>query len=195
MTYIDLTMTLSERIAVWPGDVPPSIGLHTTVAEHGYRTMRLTLGSHNGTHIDSPAHLIEGAKSLDQYDVSRFFARCHVLDEAGDGAVTDDRVSEIPDGCDGLLCVGERSYLTADAARLLLDRGIRLFGFAGGSCDESGSTTFPVHRLLMERDALIIENLVNLSVLAGRVVDLVALPLLIEGSDGSPARVVAMIDD
>lgn len=195
-TYIDLTMMLNEETAVWPGDVSPSVEVHTSVGEHGYQTMRLTLGSHSGTHIDAPAHLIDGAKSVDQYDISRFFARCYVLGpEREGGAVTTALVACLPTGCDGILFAGQGTFLSLDAARFLVDRGVRLYGFASGSCDEPTSTDFLVHRLLMGHDALIIENLANLDPLVGRVVDLVALPLLVEGSDGAPARVIAQISD
>ena len=195
MTYIDLTMKLTEQIPVWSGDVVPSFTLHSTIGGEGCQTMRLLLGSHSGTHIDSPAHLIEGGKSLDHYDVSRFFARCAVLAPDGGGPLPASMAAAVPSGCDGILLAGTTTSLEIDAARLLLDRGVRLFGFAGDSCDEPESTTFPVHRLLMGCDALIIENLANLDSLVGRVVDLVALPLFIEGSDGAPARVIARLSD
>ena len=195
MTYIDLTMKLTEQIPVWSGDVVPSFTLHSTIEGEGCQTMRLLLGSHSGTHIDSPAHLIEGGKSLDHYDVSRFFARCAVLAPDGGGPLPASMAAVVPSGCDGILLAGTTTSLEIDAARLLLDRGVRLFGFAGDSCDEPESTTFPVHRLLMGCDALIIENLANLDSLVGRVVDLVALPLFIEGSDGAPARVIARLSD
>lgn len=195
MTYIDLTMKLTEQIPVWSGDVVPSFAIHTTIEKEGYQTTRLVLGSHSGTHIDSPAHLIEGGKSLDQYSASRFFARCAVLAPEGGGPLPASMVEEVPPGCDGILCAGESACLELDAARRLISRGVRLFGFAGGSCDEIESTTFPVHRLLMGCDALIIENLANLDPLVGRVVDLVALPLFVEGSDGAPARVIARLSN
>jgi kynurenine formamidase len=33
---------------------------------HGFREKRLTLYSHTGTHIDAPAHMLPGGKTLDQ---------------------------------------------------------------------------------------------------------------------------------
>jgi len=195
MKYIDLTMGLSDRMEVWPGDAEVSIRVHTTVREHGHRTMRLVMGTHNGTHIDSPAHLIEGAKSLDQFSIERFFTRAYVVDGGRRGKITAGAVRDLPPGCTGILFSGADTYLDEEAARLLLARGIRLFGFESASCDDLASHGLPVHHILMESDALIIERLVNLDALVGREVDLVALPLLVEESDGCPARVVAMIDD
>lgn len=195
MRYVDLTMGLSDHMEVWSGDPEVSLSVHTTIEEHGCRTMRIAMGTHNGTHIDSPAHLIPGGKSLDQVAVERFFARSYVLDTAGCALVTSKMVSDLPPGCTGILFCGADSYLDEGAARLLLDQGYRLFGFEAASCDEMGSSTLPVHHILLEGDALIIECLVNLEPLSGRIVELVALPLLVDGSDGAPSRVVALLDD
>lgn len=195
MKYIDLTLGLADHMDVWPGDPEVSLVVHTTVAEHGHRTMRLSMGTHNGTHIDSPAHLIEGGRSLDQIEVGRFFARTYVLDTEGCMIVTADMVEDLRPGCTGILFSGRESYLSEEAAHLLIARGVRLFGFSSPSCDAMTSRTLPVHHILLEHDALIIERLVHLEELVGRTVDLVALPLLVDGSDGCPARVVAIIDD
>ncbi len=195
MKYVDLTMGLSDHMEVWSGDPEVLLSVHTTIEEHGHRTMSIAMGTHNGTHIDSPAHLIRGGKSLDQYEVGRFFARSYVLDTAGRTIVTSEMVSDLPAGCTGILFSGKDSYLDEAAARRLLGQGFRLFGFASASCDVMTSGTLPVHHILLEGDALIIERLVNLEPLAGSIVSLVALPLLVDGSDGCPARVVAVIDD
>lgn len=195
MKYIDLTMGLYDGMEVWSGDPQVSLAVHTTIAQHGHRTMHISMGTHNGTHIDSPAHLIEGGKSLDQYAAERFFARSYVLDTARCAVVTAAMVRDLPISCTGILFSGEETVLDEEAARWLVSQGFRLFGFAAASCDDMTSGGLPVHHILLGHDALIIERLVNLEPLAGKIVDLVALPLLVEGSDGAPARVVAMIDD
>ena len=50
---------------------------------------------------------------------------------------------------------------------------------------------WPVHRLLLGHGILIAEQLANLGPLAGQRVEFLFGPLPIEGSDGSPARVLA----
>ena len=116
MRYVDLTMGLSDHMEVWSGDPEVSLSVHTTIEEHGCRTMRIAMGTHNGTHIDSPAHLIPGGKSLDQVAVERFFARSYVLDTAGCALITREMVSDLPPGCTGILFCGADSYL--DEGRL-----------------------------------------------------------------------------
>ena len=49
---------------------------------------------------------------------------------------------------------------------------------------------FPIHKILLRNDILIIENLTNLHLLAGQQFKIYALPLNLE-IDGSPARVIA----
>jgi kynurenine formamidase len=53
---------------------------------------------------------------------------------------------------------------------------------------------FPIHKLLLSHDVLIIENLTNVSVLEGKEFKITALPLKLD-IDGSPARVIAEIEE
>jgi len=80
--------------------------------------------------------------------------------------------------------------LTEEATTLLLERGVRLFGFDSSSCDSMTSESLPIHHLIFSSDGLILENLNNLGRVVGRTVSLVALPLLLNDSDGAPTRVV-----
>ncbi len=195
MRYYDLTAALPSEAVVWHGDVVPSARVHNTIDEDGYQTMALVLGTHSGTHIDSPAHLIKGGKSLDRYTLDRFFERCYVLDTTAIDAIEVQHLPSLSADVNGILFSGPTSHLSEQAARHLIGCGVRLFGFSSPSCDAVESRTLPVHRLLFENDALIIEGLARVQQLVGRTVQLVALPLLIDNSDGSPARIIAVIDD
>ena len=50
-----------------------------------------------------------------------------------------------------------------------------------------------VHRRLLSNDVLILENLDDMSPIAGRVVTLYAFPMRLRGSEVTPARVVARL--
>ena len=41
---------------------------------------KIPLYSHTGTHVDAPAHLIKGAKTLDQLSIEHFYGKAYVLD-------------------------------------------------------------------------------------------------------------------
>ena len=189
----DLSLCLESGHARYPGD-PDTIlePLHTIEGE-GWNLTRLSLGSHTGTHMDSPAHLLKGGKTLDSYPLSRFFATAYVLDCRGMHTVRGQDIPPLDNACDAILFLTEETaHLSLEAAQTLLDRGIRLFGFDAPNCDVDGDLSFPVHHALFKRDALILENLTNLDLIVSRMVDLICLPLFFRDADGSPTRVVAI---
>lgn len=95
-------------------------------------------------------------------------------------------------------------HISEGAAHWLLDRSPSAVGFdfpqdralntTGTHEDLVGGISlegFTTHRLLLSRGILNIEYLVNLHRIARQRFYVFALPLLIEGAEGSPARVVA----
>ena len=66
MKPVDLSYPLETGMPVWPGD--PAVSLETvcTAETDGCRITRLTLGSHTGTHLDAPCHVLPGGSSLDE---------------------------------------------------------------------------------------------------------------------------------
>ena len=191
MKIVDLTKALVADMRVWPGDPAVTVKVHRSIKEQGYCVTAVSFGSHSATHIDGPAHLIEGGKRIDEYPPERFFARCYVVAKGRQPAVEVADVENFPQECNGVLFAGDDTYLSLVAAKALLDRGVYLFGFSSLSCDPMDSTTFDVHHLLLGQEATLIENLASLDALAGKIVEVVALPILVAGADSAPARVIA----
>jgi arylformamidase len=79
--------------------------------------------------------------------------------------------------------------LELSAAKVLVERGVRVVGIDYLSIEAYDSAEHPVHKLLTEHDMVILEGL-NLSAVEPGVYFLVALPLKLKGADGAPARVV-----
>ena len=75
MKIIDLTHSISPRMPVYPGTEPPIFIQGCSIDEIGFLEKKITLYSHTGTHIDAPAHLIKGSKTLDQLPVEHFQGR------------------------------------------------------------------------------------------------------------------------
>lgn len=203
-TYVDLTRMLENAPPVFPGDPDISIETVATMEQDHYRVKRLQLGTHSGTHIDSPNHILEQGRTLDAYPVESFSAKAYVLDCRGSESIGRELVEKVPSG---VTCVlfstgweflwGTAAYrddpplCSKEAILYLQEHGVVLFGFDCASCDNMESLDLPIHRQILESEGLIMENLCNLQSLAGRCVDLVALPLLVRESDGCPARVIA----
>ncbi len=80
MIVIDLTQKLTENMPLFPGTPNPRLEVIHTVEADGFREMELSLYSHMGTHLDTPAHVFHDGKTLDDYPVDRFCGRGLVLD-------------------------------------------------------------------------------------------------------------------
>ena len=79
------------------------------------------------------------------------------------------------------------AHLTEDAARYLIDKGIRLIGIDGLTVDAPG--TVAAHAALLRAGVIILETL-DLSQVEPGDYQLICLPLRIAGADGAPARAV-----
>jgi kynurenine formamidase len=83
--------------------------------------------------------------------------------------------------------------LSAAAAEGLVAAGLKGVGVDAFSVDAIQGD-YPVHRILLENNVLIIENLANLDRLpAGCFGRICALPLHVRNADGAPARVIAIL--
>ena len=190
----------------YPGDPTIEVTQARAIAKGDPANLtHLSLGAHTGTHVDAPAHFIDGARTLEQMPLDHMVGEATVLDLRGrrtiDAAALADQ--DVHDG-DIVLCKTDNSalwardgfqegftYLTLDAAEVLVARGVKTFGLAYLSIEEFGSKTFAVHKLLLGRNILIIEGL-NLSAIEAGRYFLSCLPLNLQGVDGAPARAVLM---
>lgn len=208
MRTIDLTQIIAEDMPVYPGTDQPVIELGCTIAEHGFEERRITMFSHTGTHVDAPAHLIAGGKTLDQFMADRFVGKACVLDlrEAGtilSAAAILPHAQKLERVDFALLWTGWDQYwgkkqyfqdfptLTVEAAELLAGFKLKGVGMDCISPDLVASTDLPVHRVFMAKNMIIVENLTNLGeVPNGSIFS--ALPLKIQDGDGCPVRAVAI---
>jgi arylformamidase len=215
MELFDLTRPLSAGMPVLPGDPPVVLERVLSHEVDGYAVSRICLGSHSGTHLDTPRHFFPGGNTLDQYPTGRFVGPGLLLDvRPVPGAPpqrspnADDRAADHPAGSglidpqtlSGLLRDApmqpgafvllwtEGALLSLAAAQLLVKAGAGLVGTDGPSLDEK---PYPVHRLLLRHDVLIAENLCGFARLGPGPVTCAFLPLAIAEADGAPVRAIA----
>ena len=79
--------------------------------------------------------------------------------------------------------------LEPELIELLGKRGVRLVGIDTPSVDTQESKDLPSHAQVFANDMAILEGLVLTHVAAGQY-ELIALPLPLEGFDGSPVRAI-----
>jgi kynurenine formamidase len=225
MEVIDLTHTIHDDIQIYPGDPIPSISRGLTHETDDCHVDLLKLGSHTGTHIDAPYHFLKDGQRIDEIPVQRFIGNGILIDvsdkserELIDSADLKFYASEIKKGDFVILRTGwdryfgtprylQHPFLSADAAGLLLKRGVALVGIDALNIDASYQMVvdpeplqgdseahvdddYPIHDILLGNDVLIVENLCNLDKIKQRNGFYSFLPLKLKDSDGSPIRAV-----
>ena len=204
MKYIDLTQTFVDNMPVYFGDPPTSLKQITTIAKNGYTDHQLTTVMHVGTHMDAPLHMIEGGAYISDISVEHFTGAGVCIDVRGKKVIdADDIPKEIPAEAIVLLCTGmsaqygQDTYATeypkiSDAfAQKLVSLNVKILGIDMLNPDTSES--YPIHKILLAKPVLIIENLTNLESLLGvKQFDIYAFPMKLH-AEGAPVRVVARI--
>lgn len=203
MQIIDLSVPLNEETPVYPGDPKTVIKPAGVFDKDGFNDHTVTVGTHVGTHIDAPFHMIADGKTLDQVPVEQFVARgCYIKIE-GKFDLEAIKKADIREGDIVLFNIGADAYyhepryysdtpeIPEDVAQYLVSKKIKAVGM-----DMSGpdAEPFKTHKILLGGGVLIIENLTNLDKLAGKDFTVYALPIKLE-LDGAPARVVAQVQD
>lgn len=167
----------------------------------------ISLNPHTGTHVDSPAHFINGGKTIDQVDLSRLIGRCKVLDLTSiKEKITEQDLKDIElntkiDQEDIVLLKTRNSfldykdkfdynfvYLDKTGAQYLESKKIRSLGidYLGIERDQKAHET---HEILLSNDILIIEGLRLKDIKMG-IYYFYCLPIFIRGLDASPARAI-----
>lgn len=211
MRVIDLSHPIEPEMTLYPGTEPPSFRRVREIATHGDNELSLTLTTHTGTHLDAPAHVIEGGATLDRIEASLFAGPGMVVDVRGSGPelgpdALKAHKAEIRDADFLLIRTGWEekwktpAYLTGfpalslEAARLLAGLKLKGLGLDAISADRAGSGDLPVHHALLGAGLIIVENLRGLAGLPRTGFIFCCAPLNLAGADGSPVRAVAILD-
>lgn len=205
---LDVTVTLSESLLIWPGDPPTKI-TQSLIEEEGetITVSHLSFGVHTGTHVDAPAHFIPGAPLVESLDLDLLIGDAVVVDMAEADAISADLLEKInlPPGTKRVLFRTKNSQrwaedansfaedyvgITDDGAKWLVTRGVRVIGtdyLSVASMKENVSA----HMTLLTAGVILIEAL-NLYDIPPGIYELICLPLKIGGVEGAPARVVLL---
>lgn len=211
--WIDLTHPISPGMPVYPGTEPPVLAQGCTIDAHGFAEKKITMYSHTGTHIDAPAHMLKQGSTLDQLPIDHFCGTARVWEwERRSRPVISpsDLEPDLHDirEVDFLLLYtgwsrhwGTEAYfsnypvLSPEAAEWISSTGLKGLGVDAISVDPADTDTHPVHKALLNREMILIENLTNLEELPGSPFFFSCFPLKIEEADGSPVRAVAWVED
>ena len=213
MKILDLTHLIEEAMPVYPETEPPKLTPSNTFEQHGFRETLLTMGSHTGTHMDAPAHMLHDGKTLDQFPADKYIGTAYVLDcsDLAGKEIPKARLqlhaSEIEAADFLLLYTGWEKYwgseqyfspfpvLSLEAAEYLAAFPLKGVGTDAISIDPMDTVDYPVHKILLGAGFVNTENLCNLASLVGKTFPYATLPLRFKNADGSPVRAVAMPED
>ena len=151
------------------------------MAEHGHNLSKFSMGSHCGTHMDSPAHFIADGLTIEAAPLDLLIGPARVVTVR-----PGEDFAAVPQGTTRLIMRAEFGGLTPEQARTLFDKGVRLIGTTSMSIAPSDNEA-QIHKLFLENGAWILEN-VTLDGVAGGEYELVCLPLKLQGLEGAPAR-------
>lgn len=194
----DITRPLYEGMPVWPGDPEVRLDpLSSVSAGEAFTLSRLTLGTHTGTHLDAPRHVLAEGKGVDELPLGALIGHAAVIDisPCAPALGVTCLARKVPKGCERLLLKGPGGlppfWLTEEAARWLAQQGMLLVGTDQPSLDPLELGVGPAHRILLSAGIILVENLALESVSPGEY-DLFCLPLKLCGGDGAPVRAVLL---
>jgi arylformamidase len=204
----DVTIPITNTMPVWPGDPPVQL-IRTSHPSrdknHSVYVTAITMGSHTGTHLDAPFHMIDGGKKLNEFSLDTLVGKATVFEIPGVRSIGRSDLEQFQwDGVERVLFKTDNSshwedgrfyeqfvYLQPDGAEFLVQRGVRLIGIDYLSIDKFHSDAHPAHLVLLTKNILILEGL-NLKNISPGEYAIYALPLNLQDVDGSPARVILM---
>lgn len=77
---IDITTPISLLTRIFPGDPVPAIEKVCTLEKEGCAVSKLSFGSHTGTHVDAPSHILENVTTVDKLELKNLMGTAIVLD-------------------------------------------------------------------------------------------------------------------
>jgi arylformamidase len=205
----DVSIPLSAGIPTYPGDPGIDVQAWRSLSNgDGVNVSVLHFGAHTGTHVDAPAHFIEGATRSDVLPFEVLIGEAEVIEVPPDLiSINLDFVREHWNTESKRVLFKTRNsslwktlgaafeqnyaYLELDAAKHLAEHGVRLVGIDYLSIEQYGQEGHPTHIALLSKAVIILEGL-NLSEVPAGKYELICLPLRIAGGpgDGAPARAV-----
>ena len=197
---IDISPVVSERTAVWPGDVPFRRAVSLSID----RGDNIDLSSiqttvHVGAHADAPSHFAKGGAAIGDRPLDLYYGPCQVVDaEVGRGErIRPEHLTEEITEPRVLLRTGtfpdpeefntDFAALSAELVDFLAARGVRLVGIDTPSMDLFDDRELVAHQAIAGHDMANLECLSLAHVAPGRYT-LIALPLRLESADASPVR-------
>ncbi len=208
---IDLTADMYDGAPTMAMDPKLSISWHCTLDTLGYNLSRVTMSTHQGTHVDAPIHMLADAETIDHIAIDRWIVRAIKADltykKPKEKITVKDLLpyeKKIDEGYCVILDTGwgkvfpkpeffsDFPQMTLELAEWFAAKKVGLVGMDMPS--PTPEDWKGVHQAMLKNGTLIVEGVANLSALGSEPFTFYAVPLKFKGRDGSPVRAFAMLD-
>lgn len=207
MSFIDLSHSLKNDFPAYPGD--PEFSLKQIFEDEEYFLSKLECSMHTGTHIDAPLHYMENGKTVNEIELDSLIGPCDVLKlnclndtMNNDSTTPEDFLKnkeikiedvEIPEkGLEKIIILKtmwcdyfdsddyfhKNPYLSMEFAEFIIENGVQTLAMDTSSPDKFGNSQ--IHKILLENNVNIIENLTNTRLLTKNKYNAYFIPLNIE---------------
>lgn len=214
MRLVDLSYTIKEKMTVFPGTEMPKLITTSNYEKDGFRETFISMYSHTGTHMDSPAHIYPNGKTLNKFPASQFIGKGLVIDcrdlKEGEDITLDCilKYGKKAEEVDFLLFnTGWDKYwgtdkyfsdypcVNDDVLHYVLNGNYKGIGFDTIGIDPVLDENLTRHKKLFKNNDIVnIENLKNLELCGDEIFNFSCCPLKIENSDGAPVRAIAWFE-
>lgn len=204
--FIDISVPVWPGVVHWPG--VPAVEFHKTRdISQGDLTNDTTIcmNVHTGTHVDAPSHFFENGRTVDQLEIDDLIGQALVIDLQSVNIIDSNSLENlnIPPSTKRVLFKTTNSNnwksqsnsfdcdfvaMTAEAAKWVVERGIRLVGVDYLSIQRFGDGP-ETHQILLGANVVILEGL-NLDHVSPGEYHLICLPILFVGLEGASARAI-----
>jgi arylformamidase len=202
MTIIDISPSLSSRIAVWPGDTPLSRNVLCDISKGSNIDLSSIHSTvHLGAHADAPRHFHPDGVTMEQVPLDAYIGPCQVISVIGRPLVTiDDCKPAVDSGIKRILFktlsfpdpeafTTNFTAIASDAMAYMGQHGVVLVGIDTPSVDPFDSKTLDAHQQLYKYRIANVEGLILTHVNDG-LYEFIGLPLKLVGFDASPIRAI-----
>jgi arylformamidase len=215
MKIWDISRTLSNDFAEWPGDEPFRYRVTNEIAKGASVNLgAITMSVHNGTHADAQFHFDTNGESIERAPLEVYLGHATVIDLSQAFSRSKDKhlitVEDLRPDAEAIAATSRLLVKTgrwndstvfpdripvvaADVPTWLQKNGVKLLGVDLPSMDEIDSKSLQNHHALARAGIAIVESL-DLSDVAPGIYNFAAQPLKIAGADAAPIRAVLWRD-
>jgi arylformamidase len=215
MKLWDVSRTLSNDLAEWPGDVPFHFKRTREISKGDSVNLgAISMSVHDGTHADAQFHFETHGETIEKAALEIYMGPAAIVDLADafsrssekhlitledlwphseETAETSRLLIKTNRWSDSTVFPKQIPVIAADVPLWLQKNGVKLLGLDLPSVDEIDSKSLQNHHALAGAGIAIIESL-DLSGVGPGIYNFVAFPLKIAGGDGAPLRAVLWRD-